>query len=146
MAVATALVVLATSTPAEAAKRKDQIYTALVMGVLTVVTAGVGGTLLGVAALASSDADEAGDALAARGYAQPCAADTAACQQIDDDLERRDDMTTGAIISFATAGAWAFLGVGFLIKGAAEGELASTVRVSPIVAEQGGGAAVQVSF
>lgn len=146
VAFAAALVVLGMSQPAEAAKKKDLAYTALAMGVLTVITAGIGGTLLGVASLASSDADEAGDALAAKGYAQPCASDTAACQQIDDDLERRDDMTTGAIASFATAGAWAFLGVGFLIKGAADGTLASTVKVTPIVAERGGGAAVQVTF
>jgi hypothetical protein len=147
------IVVLLHAEPAHAKKTEEgQILTAVA---ITLAFAGVGaaiaGGLYGGAELAVDDAAEMSSALAAKGYAAPCASEPEACDAIDAELEHADRLRIGSLVAVVLGSVGTLALTSLIIKGAAEmadgpRQTHFALRVVPRVGPTNAGVALTASW
>jgi hypothetical protein len=114
--------------PAQA--EDEPVVVVLAAGGLALAATGIGVGLIAASAAASANADDLGDELYAKGYAAPCRAEPATCDDIERSLLDSDDERNGAIASFAIAGVLVVGTVIYVIEKATGKEIGGNGRPS----------------
>jgi len=116
LAAAAMLFALSYSQPSFGAKKDTYTKTLIGIGAALLLSVGLGVGLAIGSKVAADKADERADELHAKGYAAACQAEPATCQDIADGLQTRDELATGAMVSFIVGGAVILGATSYAIK------------------------------